>query len=114
MDLKIEDHGDITAVIFQENMLDASNSPEFKRDIEEIVEGNSKFIFDMGSLQFVDSSGLGSLLSCLRKVHADGGDIKLCCLSKPVYSLFELTRMYRIYEIFNTMDEAINAYRFSS
>ncbi len=90
--------------------LDASNTKEFKRDVAPVLESDPKLIFDLSKLQFVDSSGLGALLSCLRQLNSSGGDLKLCGMCKPVRALFELVRMHRIFEIFNTREEAIQAF----
>lgn len=91
--------------------LDASNAQEFKRDLAPILQANSKLVFDLGRLRFVDSSGLGAMLSCLRQVTAKGGDLKLCSMSKQVRALFELVRMHRIFEIYGTSDEAVAAFQ---
>ena len=61
-------------------------------------------------LEFVDSSGLGVFLSCMRKVTSADGNFKLAELNSTVRSLFELVRMHRVIEIYNTMDEAIAAF----
>ena len=113
MDLAIESLPDGIAVLalpFEE--LDASSAAEFKRDIGPILESPSqtKLVFDLSRLRFVDSSGLGAFLSCLRRVNARGGDLKLCGLSKPVRSVFELVRMHRIFDIHPTRDDAVRAF----
>ena len=46
------------------------------------------------------------MVSALRKVHAAGGELKLCGVSKPVCSLFELVRMDKVFEIFENVDDA--------
>lgn len=102
--------GDITIVVIPGKTLDSGNSRVFKEQIAPVVEANSKLIFDLSELTFVDSSGLGAILSSLRQANAKGGDLKLCGLSKPVRALFELVRMHRIFEILNTRDEAIRAF----
>jgi anti-sigma B factor antagonist len=90
--------------------LDASNSSEFKRDITPILQANTKLVLDLSQLRFVDSSGLGAMLSCLRQLTAKGGDLKLCGMSKQVRALFELVRMHRIFDIYNTREDAVKAF----
>ena len=111
MDMSIEKMGDVTVVILPGERLDASDAKEFKRDIAPVLEAHSKVVFDMSQLRFVDSSGLGAILSCLRQLNAAGGDLKLCGLSKPVRALFELVRMHRVFNIFNTKEEAVSAFQ---
>jgi anti-sigma B factor antagonist len=64
----------------------------------------------MSALQFVDSAGLGAILSCLRKLTAAEGDLKLCGLTGPVRAIFEISRMHRIFDIYATRAEAIAAF----
>ena len=110
MEVTIEKVNGIAIVELPGDILDASNVKEFKRDITSIIEHENKVIFDMHHLQFVDSSGLGSILSCLRSLNAKGGDLKLCSMSKSVRVLFELVRMHRIFDIYNTREEALPSF----
>ena len=64
---------DVAVVEIPVDELDASNSGELKHDITSIVEANNKLVIDLSRLRFVDSSGLGALLSCLRQLTAKGG-----------------------------------------
>ena len=91
--------------------LDASNSSDFKRDIAPVLQANAKLVLDLSGLRFVDSSGLGAMLSCLRQLSAKGGDLKLCGMSRQVRSLFELVRMHRIFDIYPTRAEAVSAFQ---
>jgi anti-anti-sigma factor len=84
---------------------------EFKRGMTPVLEAHAQIVFDLSRLAFVDSSGLGAFLSCLRHVHAKGGDLKLCSLLPPVHTLFELVRMHRIFHIFDTQEAAIQAFQ---
>jgi len=74
-----------------------------------VLEPCSKVVFDLRELRFVDSSGLGAILSCLRQLNAKGGDLKLCEMTKPVRALFELVRMHKIFDIYVTRGEALRA-----
>lgn len=111
MEIAVERIDDIAILTPRAEYLDASNYQEFKRDIEWAIQQNNKVILDITHFRFVDSSGLGAILSCLRKIASNGGDLKLYCeKSKPVRMFFELVRMNRIIDIFNTREEAISAF----
>jgi anti-sigma B factor antagonist len=90
--------------------LDASNASDFKCAVSKMIKPGARLVLDMSGIRFVDSSGLGAILSCLRLLHDQGGDLKLCNLNKPVRALFELVRMHRVFEIFNTREEALRSY----
>jgi len=101
---------DIAIVTIPGKSLESANSRAFKESMAPVVAANPKLVFDLSQLTFVDSSGLGAILSCLRQANAAGGDLKLCGLSKGVRALFELVRMHKIFEILNTREEAVRAF----
>ena len=90
--------------------LDASNTKEFKSQVSPLIKAKAKLVFDLTKVKFVDSSGLGALLSCLRRVNAEGGDLKICGVTKQVRLIFELVRLHRIFEMFNTREEAAKVF----
>ena len=111
MEIAVDKMGDVAVAELLVEELDASNAGEFKSDIAPVLEANTKLVFDLSRLRFVDSSGLGAFISCLRKVNAKGGDVKLCGMSKQVRAVFELMRMHRIFDIFGTREEAVQAFQ---
>jgi anti-anti-sigma factor len=110
MQLPIERAGDVAIVVLPVDELDASNSVEFKRDIGPVLDANAKVALDLSRLRFIDSSGLGSFLSCLRKLNAKGGDLKLFHVSRGVRTIIELVRMHRMLDILDTKDAAVRAF----
>jgi anti-sigma B factor antagonist len=114
MEIDVETIGDVAVATLLVDELDADNAVEFKRDIAPVLEAHAKIVLDLSRLRFVDSSGLGAFLSCLRKVNAKGGDLKLCRLSKQVRTVMELVRMHRMMDIFGAREEAVRAFDVSS
>ncbi len=111
MDIAVDKIGDVAVAVVPVEELDAGNSGEFKRDIAPVLESNAKLVFDLSGLHFLDSSGLGAFLSCLRKLNSSGGDLKLCGMSKNVRMIFELVRLNRIFDIYDTREEAAGAFQ---
>jgi anti-sigma B factor antagonist len=111
MDLMCEQVDNVMLVVLAGTQLDASTTTEFRRDITPVLEAHTQVVFDLSQLEFIDSSGLGALLSCLRQLHAKGGDLKLCGISKPVRTLFELVRMHRLFQLFDSSAAAIRAFQ---
>lgn len=89
--------------------LDAGNAGEFKADIQPLLDSCDRVIIDMATLKFVDSSGLGALLSCLRTMNNRNGTLHLVGLAKPVRALFELVRMHRIFSLHDSVAAALVA-----
>jgi anti-sigma B factor antagonist len=103
--------GDVTVAAVPMEELDASNSAEFKRDVAPLLETTMELVLDLSRLRFVDSSGLGAFISCLRKLNAKGGDVKLCGMSKQVRAVFELVRLHRVFDICGTREEAVRMFQ---
>jgi len=110
MDIDVQDKNDVRIITVNSKSLDASNVGEFKSLIMPQLDSEDRVVLVLTNLEFVDSSGLGAFLSCMRKVTSSGGVFKLAELHSTVRSLFELVRMHRVIEIYNTTDEAIAAF----
>ena len=110
MEIPVEQVDGVSVAALDVDELDAGNAPEFKRDIAPALQANTKLVLDLSRLRFVDSSGLGAILSCLRLLSAKNGDLKLCGLSKQVRAAFELVRMHRVFAITATREEAVHAF----
>ncbi len=78
--------------------------------LQKIEDGNQNVIIDLSLSDFVDSSFLGALVAGLKKTTLKGGDLKIVGLQRPVRAMFELTRLYRIFDIFDQVDDAINSF----
>ncbi len=105
-----EKMGDVLIVSPALEKLDMSTAGEFKKLMAPVMEENKRVVLDMEAITFVDSSGLGAILSCLRELSSAGGDLKLCHVQKRVRIMFELVRMHRILAIWNTPEEAVEAF----
>ncbi len=93
-------------------IIDASSAADFKGQLVTwIQEGNFRILLDLSNIEFIDSSGLGAIISLL-KLLAGKGDIALCCIRDQVMSLFKLTRMDRIFRIYPSSDEAVGAMKY--
>ncbi|MCP9759257.1 anti-sigma factor antagonist [Aquitalea sp. S1-19] len=92
-------------ISFNTGSLDASNADAFRKQIRPTLETSPIVAIDMSALQFVDSSGLGALLSCLRFCTGQSGHFAIYGLQRPVAALFELMRMHRVFGVFNNLEE---------
>ncbi len=96
-------------VAFPVKNLDAGNVKAFREAVLPVTNENGTVLIDMSELKFVDSSGLGALLACMRAMNSKNGRLRLFGMTKPVRALFELVRMHRIFEIFDTLEEAMDS-----
>ena len=107
--MRIEDKkiGEILLVKPLGKRIDAPSAPEFKSAMLNWIDtGYTRILLDLSEVDFIDSSGLGSIVSTLKAI-GDKGDLSICGLKETVMSLFRLTRMDRVFQIFSTEEEAL-------
>ena len=108
MNLKTEKSGGSVILFVKEERLDAHNSGELKTEINRLFEANIiNLVVDLKEVRFIDSSGLGVLVSGFKHASTRQGSIKLSGLQTQVKSMFELTRLHRVFDIFATADDAL-------
>ncbi|MDQ2731029.1 MAG: STAS domain-containing protein, partial [Armatimonadota bacterium] len=101
MELTTGKAGDVPVITIGSDHLDAGNADEFKQKLAPLIADSSTVLLDMSQVQFLDSAGLGALLSGLRRLSAAGGDLRLFGLSRQVHGVFQATRMHRIFDLFD-------------
>jgi len=110
MEISSEQRGNLLVVTLQEKRLEAATATFFKSTMVDFINsGATRIVLDLSQVDFVDSSGLGSIVSIL-KTLGDEGELVLCGISQTVMSLFKLTRLDRIFRIFPTADEAVTSF----
>ncbi|QLH36638.1 MAG: STAS domain-containing protein [Parachlamydiaceae bacterium] len=92
--------------------LDAKHAAEFKEQAIQLIKENecNHVVLDLSQVQFIDSSGLGTFLSILRLLHAQGGELKLARVHRSIKTMFELVAMNKIFDIHDQMEDAIAAF----
>jgi anti-sigma B factor antagonist len=99
-------------VVSMKNDLTASTGSLFRETIlnyDGANPGIQEWILDMEGVDFLDSSGLGVLVALLKRIAEKGGDIKLANLRKKVRTVFEITRAFRIFHAYESVEEAVKA-----
>ena len=109
MELKVEQIEDVTVVQVCAESLSANNVKDFKSKILDIVKPEVKLVLDLSNLRFIDSSGIGALLSCLKDLNSSNGSLNLCNVTEPVKNLLELVRVDKFLPIFENRNEAVRS-----
>jgi anti-sigma B factor antagonist len=94
--------------------LTAGQVDAFRAEFNDWHKGGEVFrnvVIDCHGIEFMDSSGLGALIALLKRVSERGGDLKLARLPKKVRMVFEVTSAYKIFQIYDTVGEALKACR---
>jgi len=99
------------AILKLKGRLDAASAKDVKDKVASFAcEKKVNLVIDMGEIDFIDSSGLGVLVASLRSANKAGGDIKISSLQDQVRTIFELTRLHRLFEIFDDSESAAASY----
>ena len=82
------------------------------RDIvrEMIAKGNKKILLNLGDVTYIDSSGIGELVSAFTTVRNGGGELKLLNLTKKVHDLLQITKLYTVFDIKDDEANAIQSF----
>ncbi|HAB51350.1 MAG: hypothetical protein A2315_06510 [Ignavibacteria bacterium RIFOXYB2_FULL_35_12] len=84
---------------------------EFKKLLDkDIDKGHFKIIVDLSNCTFMDSTFLSTIVTALKKVSKIGGNLKLVGVHSETQALLELTGTIKVFEIYETKDEAIKSY----
>jgi anti-sigma B factor antagonist len=107
MKLTLEKINGYNVILIQEERIDAHNSEELKEYILHLIEQKEvNIIVQLENVRFIDSSGLGALLSGYKNAAAKSGKLALASCKPQVLSMFELTRLNRVFEIYTDLTEA--------
>lgn len=68
-----------------------------------------RVVVDLAQVSFMDSTGLGALVGCLRQVNARGGELRLAAATPRVVKVFEITDLTRVLPLYPSLDEAVAA-----
>lgn len=87
--------------------IDAAMAIQFKEDMRnETQAGASRIILDLSAVEFIDSSGLGAIVAAMKQLGSDR-KLDLAGLTPTVDKVFRLTRMDTVFNLFATLDEAL-------
>jgi len=87
------------------------SAPEFREFLSALIEKEDKLVIvDLSSCDFLDSSFLGALVFGLKKLKAEGGNLKVVIATQAPAGILSLTKMDQVFSVFNDLDEAIASY----
>lgn len=81
---------------------------EVVRDL--LAKGRKKILLDLSDVDYIDSSGLGSLVSSFTSVKNESGQLKLVYLTKKVKDLLQMTRLFTVFEVFDDESAALASF----
>jgi anti-anti-sigma factor len=95
-------------LITVEGRMDAVSTPEFEQSMKSwIDEGETMFIIDLAGLEYISSAGLRGILTSVKRLKAEGGQIFLTSLRGTVKEVFEISGFSTIIPIFESVEDAL-------
>ncbi len=107
MNIEVSEKADHQAVISVQGRLDASNAGDLKEKLKALVQkGFTRLVLDMAEVQYIDSSGLGALVSGLKTARTENGDLFLANIGPQTKVALALTRLDKV---FRTSDNVVSS-----
>ncbi len=110
--MRVQDElrGDIVIVKLKGDMMGEPDTADFRDKIQELLEkGMKKIILDLSGVKWMNSLGLGALISAFTSVKNNDGTMVITNVTKKVESLFMITQLIKVFKHYDTVDEAIAA-----
>ena len=103
--------GDVT-VIDMDGRVTLGEGSALLRDLirENLAKGRKKIVMNLAGVNYIDSTGLGELVSGYRLIKSEGGEIKLLNLNKKVTDLLQITKLYTVFDVHNQEAQAVASF----
>ncbi|MDZ7723326.1 MAG: STAS domain-containing protein [candidate division KSB1 bacterium] len=112
MAIKESMKGGVSVLELKGKMMGGPETAEVHKRVKDLAtNGVKKVVIDLGGVSWMNSTGLGALMSSLTTMRNAGGDAKIARATEKVKSLFIVTKLITIFEAFDSVEEAIDAYK---
>ena len=112
MALKETMKGEVAVIELKGKLMGGPETAEIHDKVKELIaKGNIKVVADMDKVAWMNSTGLGTLMGAMTSLRNNKGDLKLAIIPDNVENLFVITKLITIFDTFDTVDEAIAAYK---
>jgi len=103
--------GDVSVVDVAGRITLGEGGSTLRETIRDLVsKGNKKVLLNLGEVSYIDSSGIGELVAAFTTVTNQGGVMKLLNLTKRVQGLLQITKLYTVFEVFDSATSAIHSF----
>jgi anti-sigma B factor antagonist len=104
--------GDVTIVDFSGKITLGEGSATLRKTIRELAEGGEKkILLSLYDVDYIDSSGIGELVSAYTTVRNAGGELKLLHLTKRVHDILQITRLFTVFDVQTEESAAVRAFK---
>jgi anti-sigma B factor antagonist len=104
--------GDVTILDLTGEIRMGEGSTALRNSIRGLVtSGNKKLLLNLGSVSYIDSSGIGELIANYTTASRDGGQVKLLNLTDKVQDLLVITKLLTVFDVYETETEALSSFK---
>jgi len=110
--LNVRQVGDVTVVDVAGRITLGEGSSALRETLRDLVsKGQNKILLNLGDVSYIDSSGIGELVSGFTSVTNSGGTLKLLNLTKRVQDLLQITKLYTVFDVHDSEATAIRSFK---
>jgi anti-sigma B factor antagonist len=103
--------GAVTIVDLSGKISLGEGSALLRKTIRDLIEnGQTKILLNLGDINYIDSSGIGELVSGFTAVRNRSGELKLLNLTKKVHDLLQITKLFTVFDVYNDEGTAVRSY----
>jgi anti-sigma B factor antagonist len=103
--------GNVTIVDISGRIILGEESAALRQMVCDLLsKGHKRILFNLGDVNYIDSSGLGHLVSAFTSVRKQGGELKLLNLTNKVHDLMQITKLYTIFDILDDEAAAVKSF----
>jgi anti-sigma B factor antagonist len=104
--------GDVTVLDLNGKITIGEGSVALRGAIRRLIEENKKkILLNLASVGYVDSSGIGELVSSFTSVNKEGGQLKLLKLTQKIQDLLAITKLLTVFDVYDDESTALNSYK---
>lgn len=110
--LTVRQVGDVSVMDANGRVTLGEGASMFRDEVRDLLaKGNNKILVNLADVSYIDSSGIGELVSAFTTLSNQGGQLKLLHLNKRVKDLLQITKLYTIFEVFDDEAQAVRSFR---
>ena len=103
--------GDVSILDLSGKITIGAGNVQLRDAVRKLIEGgHKKILLNLGDVSYVDSSGIGELVSAFTTVRNQGGELKLLNLTKKVHDLLQITKLYTVFDVKDDETAAVKAF----
>jgi anti-sigma B factor antagonist len=103
--------GDVTVIDATGRITLGEAASSFRDEIKDLAaKGEKKLLLNLSDVSYIDSSGIGEMVSSFTTVTNHGGQLKLLGLNKRVKDLLQITKLYTVFEVFDDEASAVRSF----